>query len=211
MKALLLSGGIESTCLAYWKRPDLCVTVDYGQVCADTEIDTSKAICTRLKLRHETIKAFAGGSFGLLGGKKPLDHDKPEYWPFRNQFLATIAAMNLQRRGIREIWFGSVKSDKKFLDGAPEFFKRLDALTSAQEGRLRIKAPAITLTTEKLIIESKTPRAVLGATFSCHRSSLPCGDCPGCWKQFRLLYSGGKSRPGPIRARDIALISEISF
>ena len=211
MKALLLSGGIESTCLAFWKHPDLCVTIDYGQVCADTEIQTSRAICKRLNLRQEVIKASAGSRFGMLGGKKSLDPEKPEYWPYRNQFLATVAAMNLQEKGIREIWFGSVRSDKKFLDGTISFFKRLDALVFAQEGKIHVKAPAISLSTERLMVVSKTPRAILGATFSCHRSSLPCGDCPGCWKQFRLLYSGARARPGPLRKKDLTISHEVSF
>jgi 7-cyano-7-deazaguanine synthase in queuosine biosynthesis len=28
---------------------------------------------------------------------------------------------------------------------------------------------------------------VLGWTVSCHRSDLPCGNCPGCWKRERAL------------------------
>jgi 7-cyano-7-deazaguanine synthase len=211
MKALLLSGGIESTCLAYWKRPDLCITIDYGQVCATTEIEISSAICERLNLDHKIIKASAGSKFGLLGRKKPANPEKPEYWPYRNQFLATVAAMAVQEKGIREIWFGAVRSDKKFLDGTAAFYKKLDALISMQEGNIRIKAPAIALSTEELIVLSRSPRAILGATFSCHRSSLPCGDCPGCWKQFRLLYSGGRARSGPLRKRDLTITREASF
>jgi 7-cyano-7-deazaguanine synthase len=201
MKALLLSGGIESTCIAYWKRPDICVTIDYGQVCAHTEVETAKAICKRLKLEHSVIEASPGRKFGLLGATEALRDEKPEFWPFRNQFLGTVAAMALYERDVREIWFGTVKSDTKFLDGSRSFFNAFSELVSAQEGCVRIKAPAIGLSTERLIRLSRTPRSVLGATFSCHRGSLPCGDCPGCWKQKRLLYSKPVIRPGNVAKR----------
>lgn len=189
MRALLLSGGIKSTCVAFWKRPDLCITVDYGQVCAATEIEAARAISARLNIEHLSIISSPGASFGLLGAAEPLSHEKPEFWPFRNQFLGTVAAMALYERGVREIWFGAVRSDTKFLDGSPDFFRAMDALLVMQEGRIRIKAPALKWSTEKLIGISKTPRSLLGATFSCHRANLPCGDCPGCWKQARLLYN----------------------
>jgi len=31
MKAILLSGGLDSIALAYWLRPQIAVTIDYGQ------------------------------------------------------------------------------------------------------------------------------------------------------------------------------------
>jgi 7-cyano-7-deazaguanine synthase len=187
--ALLLSGGIESTCVAFWKRPDFCVTVDYGQVCARTEVEVASAISERLKIKHLVVTASPGAKFGLLGATEPLSQDTPEFWPYRNQFLGTVAAMALYDRRVQEIWFGTVKSDTKFLDSSPRFFAAFDSLLSAQEGRIRVRAPALNLSTEQLITLSKTPLSLLGVTFSCHRSHLPCGDCPGCWKQARILYS----------------------
>ncbi len=29
--AILLSGGMDSIALAYWKRPELAITINYGQ------------------------------------------------------------------------------------------------------------------------------------------------------------------------------------
>lgn len=187
MKLLLLSGGIESSCLAFWQRPDRCLTVDYGQVCAEMEIETATAIARRLKIPHEAIVARPSKSFGLPH-KKIGYSKKPEFWPFRNQFLGTVAAMHSFGTSIKEIWFGTVKGDNRFSDGSKIFYKRLGSLISHQEGNIKISAPAINLTTEQLIIKSKTPRSILGATFSCHRSNIACGDCPGCRKQRELLY-----------------------
>lgn len=41
MRALLLSGGLDSTAIAAWQRPDVCVTVDYGQRPARGELAAS--------------------------------------------------------------------------------------------------------------------------------------------------------------------------
>lgn len=188
MSALLLSGGIESTCIAFWKRPALCLTVDYGQVCAEAEIETSAAIAGKLGLNHEVIRAQIERKFGLSDVNNVSGSDLPEFWPFRNQFLATVAAMHLYGGPIQEIWFGVVKSDNRFLDGSKRFLQRMAGVLACQEGGLRIVAPAHSLTAEELIIKSKAPRSILGATFSCHRSNIACGDCPGCRKQRELLY-----------------------
>ncbi|RUW76172.1 7-cyano-7-deazaguanine synthase, partial [Mesorhizobium sp. M1E.F.Ca.ET.063.01.1.1] len=31
MRMLLFSGGLDSSALAWWLRPELCVTINYGQ------------------------------------------------------------------------------------------------------------------------------------------------------------------------------------
>ncbi|WP_327393875.1 7-cyano-7-deazaguanine synthase [Pseudomonas coronafaciens] len=48
--ALLLSGGMDSLSVAWWKRPDLAITLNYGQLAANAEIAASRAICQHLEL-----------------------------------------------------------------------------------------------------------------------------------------------------------------
>ncbi len=60
MHFLLFSGGIDSTALAAWLRPNVLVTVDYGQRVADAEVRAATEIATRLGLRHELIRVDAG-------------------------------------------------------------------------------------------------------------------------------------------------------
>jgi 7-cyano-7-deazaguanine synthase len=38
MRAVLLSGGMDSIALACWQRPEFAITVDYGQRAAATEV-----------------------------------------------------------------------------------------------------------------------------------------------------------------------------
>jgi 7-cyano-7-deazaguanine synthase len=142
-------------------------------------------LCLKLRLTR-------GSGFWAEAAKRIKKN--PEFWPFRNQYLAIIAAMAFYHQDVREIWFGSVSTDIRFRDGSLKFFQHLDALFSWQEGHVRVKTPAIKLTAAQLVRKSKTPRRILGATFSCHRAELACGDCPGCLKHRQLLYSGTDPR-----------------
>ncbi|HDT5864788.1 TPA: 7-cyano-7-deazaguanine synthase, partial [Aeromonas hydrophila subsp. hydrophila] len=53
---LLLSGGMDSVALAWWKRPDMAFTLNYGQLAAQAEIDAAKIICQELKIPHQVIE-----------------------------------------------------------------------------------------------------------------------------------------------------------
>jgi 7-cyano-7-deazaguanine synthase len=54
--ALLLSSGMDSLCLAWWKRPNVAITLDYGQLPAQAEIAASSEICRELERLTEWWK-----------------------------------------------------------------------------------------------------------------------------------------------------------
>lgn len=110
MRALLLSGGIDSIALAYWMRPDIAFTVDYGQLAAKAEIDISAKITSQLNIQHEVLIARVDnlGSGDLVGKTPATVSPSTEWWPFRNQFLATIAGMRGVSLGVSEMLFGTV-------------------------------------------------------------------------------------------------------
>src|SRR5687767_1670483 len=97
-KCLLLSGGADSIALCYSLRPDLALTIDYGQAPSAAEIDASEAVCSELGIRHKVLKANcsdAGAGCMLNDGKRrpPVGvSPTPEWWPFRNQLLLTLGA-----------------------------------------------------------------------------------------------------------------------
>ena len=186
--AILLSGGMDSLSLAWWKRPNVAFTIDYGQRAAKTEIAVSKKICEELKIGHHVINVdlSALGSGDLLGIQQNVNAPSTDWWPYRNQMLITLAAMKAISLNIDELWIGSVKSDSYHIDGSPEFIDAMDHLVSMQEGRIRIKAPAIHLTTEELIITSGVPKSFLSWAHSCHKSNIACGKCRGCNKYFEV-------------------------
>lgn len=191
--ALLLSGGMDSTALAFWLRPTVCVTVDYGQAPAEAEITSGRAVCDAIGLRHEVIRAdcSAVGS-GDLASRPPLAvAPVREWWPFRNQLLVTLAASRVIGTGVERIVIGTVKTDSAHADGTADFVRCMSDLLAMQEGGLRLEAPALRLTSAELIRESQVPSSILAWAHSCHVADVACGFCRGCGKHFSTLKELG--------------------
>lgn len=182
---LLLSGGIDSTALAYWYKPDFAFTVNYGQVSAYGEIRASKKIAEELNIKHEIIDVSSCRSLGsgdLAGSTKLQISPVSEWWPFRNQFLVTIVAMKAVSFGLERLLVGSVSTDKTHIDGTVRFYQLLDRLLSIQEGKIRLETPAINMTSVELVRLSKIDPSLLFWTHSCHKNDYACGNCRGCYK-----------------------------
>lgn len=192
-EAILLSGGIDSTALAHWRRPAVALTVDYGQAAAAGEIRAAAQIARELGLSHEIIKVDCGalGCGDLIGAAPARDAPAPEWWPYRNQFLVTVAAMRAYALGVSVLVVGSVKSDGFHVDGRLEFYEQLDTLMAMQEGALRVIVPAINMTSEQLVRASATSAAILHWTHSCHTDEFACGRCRGCWKHAKVMEQLG--------------------
>lgn len=183
MKALLMSGGLDSAALGYWLRPDVCVTIDYGQVAAKGEIAASTALCAAMNLEHRciTVDLSSLGSGSMADRPVAPGAAATEFWPYRNQMLVTLAAMMLMPEGVTEIVVGAVSTDRH-ADGKAPFFRAIDRVLSLQEGGVRVTAPARHLSTPALLRESAFPYDLIGLTFSCHVHEFACGQCGGCLK-----------------------------
>lgn len=191
--AILLSGGMDSTAVAYWRRPSLAITVDYGQVSAAGELRAAAAVADELGMEHEIIQADlqALGS-GDLAGRAAIDIAPiPEWWPFRNQMLITLAAMRGVALDVTRLLIGTVKSDSSHGDGRCEFIAAMDNVLKLQEGGLRLEAPAKDLTAVELIHTSAIPREVLAWAHSCHVAEYACGVCRGCCKHYETYEALG--------------------
>lgn len=186
---LLISGGIDSACLAYAEQPDLGITVDYGQACAEAEVKAASQICGELDLTHSVIDVDCSElGAGSMSQQSQLDvATTPEWWPFRNQLIITMAATEAVKQDASKLLTGSVANDQEHADGTEEFYERMDNLLSLQEGNLSVSAPAIGQISTELVKDSGTPLSLLGWTHSCHTSNNPCGRCRGCRKRHRVL------------------------
>ncbi len=192
-RAILLSGGMDSTCLAYWRKPDLAITIDYGHKAAEGEIRAALAVCEALKIRHHIIRAnlSALGSGDLAG--TPADPNAPasEWWPYRNQMLVTLAAMECIKHDIAVLEIGALRTDGFHVDGRREFVEALSALLSMQEGGLTLEAPAANYSADELVRVSGIPIEILAWSHSCHVSDYACGYCRGCHKHYETMESIG--------------------
>ncbi|MRR56632.1 MAG: 7-cyano-7-deazaguanine synthase [Deltaproteobacteria bacterium] len=191
--ALLLSGGMDSISLAWKLRPEFAITIDYGQLPAQAEIQAADAVCTRLDIRHEVIrvncrKLGMGDMSGLASCELAPASD---WWPFRNQLLVTLAGMRCIALGVKCLYLGTVKSDEQHRDGTPEFIRSVSHLMSYQEGSLQVESPAISMSSAELVRWSGIPSSLLAWAHSCHTSNVACGQCRGCNKYFATFSELG--------------------
>ena len=191
--SILLSGGMDSIALAYWRRPSHALTIDYGQKPAKAEIQAATQISKFLGIEHHIINVDCSqlGSGDMSGTGQLSIAPNTEWWPFRNQLLVTLACMKGVALGVEELMIGSVSTDTSHMDGTKEFYGYLSRLIKYQEGEINVTAPVIEMTTLDLIKESKIPTSVLLWAHSCHTSNEPCMNCNGCRKYLFNLQCLG--------------------
>lgn len=195
-KSILLSGGLDSIALTYRFRNSLrlAITIDYGQRSAKSEIAASSSVCKALGIDHEILKVDCSsiGSGEMAEDTTRIDFSPtPEWWPYRNQFLVTIACMKIVRYDIKQLIIGSVKTDARYVDGTYDFYEKLNKAVSMQEGNVRIMTPAIEFDSVELIKWSRVPDSILFWGHSCNISNKPCGKCGGCEKYLQIMESLG--------------------
>lgn len=192
-RALLLSGGMDSLAIAWWLRPEVGITLNYGQLAAEAEISASTTLCKQLGIEHHVIliDCRAVGSGDMAGGKADAHAPASDWWPYRNQLLVTLAAMKAISLGVNTLYLGTVKSDGSHHDGTPEFIAAINQLMVIQEGEITVEAPAIHLSTFELVKEANVPSSMLAWAHSCHKSNIPCGNCRGCFKYFEVWHEIG--------------------
>lgn len=192
--ALLLSGGMDSMALAFWKRPQVAITIDYGQLPADAERNASNSICVQLGIEHHviTVDLRSLGSGDLAGLPPAKSAPVSEWWPFRNQMLVTLAAMKLISHDVSEIMIGALRTDCQHVDGTLLYLRALGTLLEMQEGSIQLTAPAVEMTGAELVERSGIPEDMLAWAHSCHIANLACGRCRGCQKHYQTLQLLGR-------------------
>jgi len=192
-RLLLLSGGMDSIALAWALRPDLSLTIDYGQLAAAGEISAAKAVCAELGVRHRQLRIDCSdiGSGDMSGAPPSRIAPVSEWWPFRNQLLVTMGAALAVKEGLDAVVIGTVSNDGSHADGRTDFVRVLNELLKLQEGQIAIEAPSIGETTVELCRRVAIPHSVLGWAHSCHVSSFACGMCRGCCKHRESMRELG--------------------
>lgn len=206
MRALLLTGGLDSTALAWMLEIDRALFVDYGQRPARGEERAARAVAGAigipLDVRRVDLSAFGHGTMSPAGTVLCGAGGTPEFWPYRNQMLVTLAAMAYAAEPLTEIVVGTVVGDDAHPDGRPEFIEDIDRIVSRQSG-VRVVAPALGMTTLELVRKAAVPRSVLGWTFSCHTGEWACGSCRGCNKHRDVISCLAEDEPIPSLPSDL--------
>jgi 7-cyano-7-deazaguanine synthase len=171
----------------------MAITVDYGQIPAVAEVRAASAVCADLNIEHHVVKAdLSALRSGDMAGTPALGVAAvPEWWPFRNQMLITLAAMRGVALGVDCLLMGTLKTDSAHADGTPRFIRAMDAVLQCQEGSMRLETPAIGCTSAELIRTSGVPLEILAWAHSCHVADQACGVCRGCRKHYETLAELG--------------------
>jgi 7-cyano-7-deazaguanine synthase len=145
-----------------------------------------------IRLHEVTVDLSCLGKGLLVGLPGADDSPSPEWFPFRNQYLVTIAASIALSNGYQTVVLGLVAGDgERHADGTRPFITALDKLVAIQEGGVRVTAPHVDMPTTMLLQLSGVSVRVLRRTHSCHVGNLACGQCPGCHRRTAILAGLG--------------------
>jgi len=190
--ALLCSGGLDSTTVAYWLREKgvevLPIFFDYGQHCVEKEWSTLQAVLPKSGVLEPTRIDISG----IFRGSRSRLISEPDLWnedvladdlyvPYRTLLFLSAGASCAQTRGLTEVYSGFINSNHaKELDCSAAFLNGLDSLT-ANIGPIRIRMPFRDWSKSNVVGEALRLQVPVGATFSCQLfSDTPCGVCPNC-------------------------------
>lgn len=200
--ALLASGGLDSTTVAYLLTEKGKMVhpmfFDYGQHCVEKEWLRVNEVLPSTALRPERInisELFAGSSSRLIV-EANLWHDEVKdddlYIPYRTFLFFAAAAARAQTLGILEVYTGFINSNHaKEIDCTADFMNKLDSLTNGI-GPVRFVSPFRYSSKADVARESLRLGVPIGRTFSCQASSrLPCGACPNCVERLAALREIG--------------------
>lgn len=199
---LLLSGGLDSTVLAYSmaREHDLAaVYIDYGQVTAPLELTACEAVAQELGIEFESMRVrFPASDF--LGERvdplrlafppmyfddRPPRNDDPvvaDGWTDPCPASLPIAAI-AQSLGYRGLSIGVTASDRSRWPEAAEYFATLERLLNigVAGDQFSIHTPLSEMSKSEVIRLGVSLMVPLERTTSCQVGRVQqCGICPGC-------------------------------
>jgi 7-cyano-7-deazaguanine synthase len=198
---VMVSGGVDSTTLSWWlsyhgvKQHPLFV--DYGQHCADTELDAVRRNLP-LGLGVTTPRINVGdvykGSRSRLILPANLNVDQIEddhlHVPYRNLLILTVGAAVAATKGVNAIFAAFIASNHVVeIDASALFLNNVTQLLGAVD-RVVVETPFRDMNKAEIVQLSLALGAPLAFTFSCQAASvMPCGACPNCVERQQAFDS----------------------
>ncbi|WP_144491109.1 7-cyano-7-deazaguanine synthase [Bacillus sp. WP8] len=192
---VLLSGGIDSTVLAYWVKKEgydvQLMFLDYGQDNARSELFAARRTSRSLKVPIEVVSipglknqfvGFTGPEYRMVSVRHELNcWDLALGLGITSEF-AIVA-------GYSKLFVGNVENDLKWRPRLQEYIKSYESsINLLYDGYMGREGPVLSIEAP-LLDKSKTEVIKLGAklgvefanTWSCQEKSIkPCGECLGC-------------------------------
>lgn len=174
MKVLLLSGGLDSATVLFddFNKPDLCLTVDYGQL-AVAEPRKAKALASGRNVPWQCVKVEwpIALTCGIVGGN--IRTAAEAVVPGRNAMFIALAAM----RGATEVVLGCNLDDyEAFVDCREDVLEGVGAACG-----VTVSVPLSGMTKAEVVRLAELRGVPVNFCMSCYAGKEPgCGLCAAC-------------------------------
>lgn len=187
---VLLSGGLDSTTLAYLLQPAEAISFDYGQR-HRVELKHAKAIADYMGIKHTVIdvsalaehwqSALTTSDFAVPEGHYTRDSLDLTIVPNRNLTLLSIAAGVAASRGIGAVAYAAHASDGPVYPDCTSQFVHLANATLQEAIGIKLIAPFIEMEKWQIIEAGAQWGVPFGMTYSCYNGGeVQCGVCSTC-------------------------------
>ena len=201
---VILSGGPDSTTVAYWAKKQgyqtQALTFNYGQI-AQKEIGYAVKTAERLGIPIKIIdisslKEIYAGVTSLIDRDIPMtaDFSQPIIVPFRNGIFLSIAVAYAASIGASRIFCGAHRSDEPFYpDCRREFYRAFEtAAKLGTEQDIPIESPFSDLPKSEIIKEGARLGVPFRDTWSCYLNEAKhCRKCESCTNRKRAFKEAG--------------------
>ena len=204
-----LSGGADSATILYLAMQQCdevhAISINYGQRHVK-ELECAKKLCKLNNIKH-TIVPF---DLTIFGGSPLTDKNMevPEQSaqnqavtvvPYRNTFIAMIAAAYCKANGLNIIYMGPTYEDlENYEDCRPVFFEALQqlVLVAGTIHDLEIRTPFITTTKQQIVQIGQMLQVPYEKTFTCYKGEdEPCMVCDACQERMQSFRANGIRDP----------------
>lgn len=205
---VVLSGGLDSTTVAYWAKNEgydvYGLTFKYGQI-ATKETKHAKIVAQKLEIQIKEIdlsslKEIFTGVTSLIDEKIEMTStfSQPIIVPFRNAIFLSIAVAYAISISATRIFYGAQGSDALYYpDCRKQFYESFE--TTARIGtdtELDIEAPFSNLTKSEVIKLGSKLAVPYDLTWSCYfNKEKHCGKCESCINRKNAFKDAGIHDP----------------
>ncbi len=190
---VVLSGGPDSTVVAYWARKQgyaiNCLSFKYGQI-AEKETQQAALIAGKLDAPIKIIDMSSlceifKGVTSLCDRNIALtsQFSAPIVVPFRNAIFLSVAVSYAAGIGATHIFYGAHGSDAaNYPDCRPDFYKSLEETAwLGTEKTIQIQAPFCGISKAELLTVGANLGVPFELTWSCYLDGEKhCGKCESC-------------------------------
>ena len=187
---LLLSGGPDSTTLAYWLAKEgfeiETLTFEFGEREGEADRIAAQRVVSDLKTHHRHVNMH-GALQQLYQTEGPIhtlrDPDKDScIVSFGAGYALSLAISAAQEAGIARLYYGVHVEDFSFRENTPEFFASLSRAASIYWGKpFEICTPFLQMTKDEIVKLGNSLEVPWEHTWSCTTNSQThCGECVSC-------------------------------